>query len=176
MSQSKSVVALIGSIALCFFAFFSLNANTAPANSQTTRATLTASTTTSAATLDRGVYEALLRKLEVLALRFAGAPGQQLAIDTDFLAKKPIYTDRIGRQRLVVLTDKSGANRVYDPQNISFSSYDGDSTAIDESGQAWTLTESALTRSDGKMLPRLPYHRAFWFGWKATFPDTRLVK
>jgi len=118
----------------------------------------------------------LKNKQEVLALRFAGAPGQQLAIDTDFLKQNPIYTDRVGPQKLIVLTDKSGANRVYDPQNIRFSDYDGDSTLTDTSGQIWTLTESALTRHDGQTLPRLPYHRAFWFGWKATFPDTRLVK
>ena len=118
----------------------------------------------------------LKNKQEVLALRFAGAPGQQLAIDTDFLRKNPIYTDRVGPQKLIVLTDKSGANRVYDPQNIQFSDYDGDSILTDKAGQSWTLTESALTRNDGQKLARLPYHRAFWFGWKATFPDTRLVK
>ena len=118
----------------------------------------------------------LKNKQEVLALRFAGAPGQQLAIDTEFLAANPIYTDAIGQQRFIVLTDQSGANRVYDPADIEFIDYDRDSTLTDTDGRIWQLTESALTMSDGTTLGRLPYHRAFWFGWKAAFPDTKLVK
>ena len=118
----------------------------------------------------------LKNKQEVLALRFAGAPNQQLAIDTDFLAQNPIYADRVGPQKLVVITDKSGANRVYDPKTVTFTTYDGDSLLTDSKGQKWTLTEAALTSEKGETIARLPYHRAFWFGWKATFPDTRLVK
>ena len=115
-------------------------------------------------------------KQEVLALRFAGAPNQQLAIDTDYLLANPVYKDRVGLQKILVLTDQSGANRVYDPGRIDIVSYDGDSTATDSKGRDWTLTESALTAEDGEVLGRLPYHRAFWFGWQATFPQTRLVK
>lgn len=118
----------------------------------------------------------LKNKQEVLALRFAGAPGQQLAIDTDFLAENPVYKDQIGLQRFVVLTDGSGANRVYDPVDIDFVSYDGDASVTDSTGTIWHLTESALTSPDGIEIGRLPYHRAFWFGWKATFPETRLIK
>ncbi len=118
----------------------------------------------------------LKNKQEILALRFAGAPNQQLAIDTDFLARHPVYKDRVGPQRLVVLTDKSGANRVYDPGLVNIVSFDGDGIAIDADGRKWTLSEAALTAADGTQLARLPYHRAFWFGWKATFPETRLVK
>ena len=118
----------------------------------------------------------LKNKQEVLALRFPGAPNQQLAIDTDFLSRTPIYADRIGVQNLVVITDKSGANRVYDPKTVTFTAYDGDSLLTDSTGQTWTLTEAALTSNTGQVITRLPYHRAFWFGWKATFPDTRLVK
>jgi hypothetical protein len=118
----------------------------------------------------------LKNKQEVLALRFAGAPGQQLAIDTDFLLQNPVYKDAIGLQRFIVLTDKTGANRVYDPANIDFTAYDGDRAVTDADGQVWQLSESALTAPDGTAIERLPYHRAFWFGWKAAFPDTRLVK
>ncbi|MEO0881656.1 MAG: DUF3179 domain-containing protein [Pseudomonadota bacterium] len=115
-------------------------------------------------------------KQEVLALRFAGAPNQQLAIDTDFLANHPIHYDRVGPQSLVVLTDKSGANRVYDPKGVTFVSYDGDSTLVDDMDRRWTLSEGALASEDGDERVRLPYHRAFWFGWRAAFPETRLVK
>ena len=120
--------------------------------------------------------ERLKNKQEVLALRFPGAPHEQLAIDTAFLNENPIYTDAVGAQKLVVLTDASGANRVYDPGDIEFTFYDRDSTVTDSDGVRWILSEAALTADDGRTLERLPYHRAFWFGWRAAFPDTRLVK
>ncbi|MEO1476344.1 MAG: DUF3179 domain-containing (seleno)protein, partial [Pseudomonadota bacterium] len=101
---------------------------------------------------------------------------QQLAIDTDFLDANPIYYDRVGPQKLVVLTDTSGANRVFEPGDVKFVSYDGDSALTDETGATWQLSESELTSVAGDKLARLPYHRAFWFGWRAAFPETRLVK
>ena len=115
-------------------------------------------------------------KQEVLGLRFPGAPNDQLAIDTAFLNGMPIYTDQVGFQDVVVFTDSSGANRVYDPQGITFAQYDGDSAIVDADGIAWSLDEDALTADDGRTLPRLPAHRAFWFGWHAAFPETRLVQ
>ena len=75
------------------------------------------------------------------------------------------------------LTDASGAHRVYDPLDIEFVSYDRDSTSVDRSGNEWLLSEDALrSPSQQTRLPRLPHRRAFWFGWHAAFPDTRLVK
>lgn len=118
----------------------------------------------------------LKNKQEVLALRFVASPKEQLAIDTDFLNRNPLYLDRVGRQKLLVLTDKSGANRVYDPKHIVFTRYDRDRTITDSEGEKWLISEEYLTAADGRKLPRLPYHRAFWFGWHATFPDTKLVK
>ena len=118
----------------------------------------------------------LKNKQEVLALRFAAAPKEQLAIDTDFLNNNPIYTNAIGRQGFIVFTDKTGANRVYDPKEINFIDYDGGQIATDENGVQWQVGEESLVASDGRQLSRLPYHRAFWFGWHAAFPDTQLIK
>ena len=118
----------------------------------------------------------LNNKQEVLALRFSASPKEQLAIDTDFLLKNPLYKAKIGQQKIVILTDSSGANRVYDPKAVNFISYDRDSTAIDSNGDKWTLNEETLLAKDGRRLSRLPYHRAFWFGWHATYPETRLIK
>jgi len=42
--------------------------------------------------------------------------------------------------------------------------------------ESWTLSESKLASADGQELKRLPYNRAFWFGWHATYPNSRLVK
>jgi len=117
----------------------------------------------------------LLNKQEVLALRFPAHPGEQLAIDAEFLNDNIVYQDQVGEQKLIVFTDKSGANRVYDPGEIVFTSYDGDSTVTDSAGGQWTLSENALTAADGQSVSSLPYHRAFWFGWHAAYPETRLV-
>jgi hypothetical protein len=118
----------------------------------------------------------LPNKAEVLALRFAGSPGEQLALSASYLRAHPVHHDRIGRQDFVVLTDASGANRVYETQGIRFTAWDGDSQARDARGRTWTVTEDGLDGPGGQFLGRLPAHRAFWFGWYAAFPGTRLVK
>ena len=120
--------------------------------------------------------ERLANKREILALRFPGAPNQQLAIDTDFLLQNTVYKNSIGAQKFIVFTDKTGANRVYDPKDINFVAFDGDQTVTDSNGAQWTLNESQLVSKTGKKLNRVPYHRAFWFGWRAAYPDTKLIK
>ena len=118
----------------------------------------------------------LANKQEVLALRFAAAPDKQLAIDTEFLQRNSLYTDAIGRQRFVVFTDETGANRVYDPEDTEFVSYDRGRNATDINGDVWRVEEEWLENSRGERRKRLPYHRAFWFGWQAAYPETRLIK
>jgi len=118
----------------------------------------------------------LKNKTEILALRFVAAPNQQLAIDTEFLNNNPLYKNVIGVQKFVVLTDKSGANRVYDPKDINFKTYDQERSLTDSTGLVWTQNEDHLLAKDGTRLERLPYHRAFWFGWRAAYPETKLIK
>ncbi len=118
----------------------------------------------------------LNNKDEVLALRFKNEPDKQLAIAAKFLKKKPVYENKLGDTKFVVFTDETGGNRVYERGNHSFKSFDGNNTVTDQSGKKWTLTESALASTSGETLKRLPYHRAFWFGWVAAFPETMLVK
>jgi hypothetical protein len=118
----------------------------------------------------------LANKAEVLALRNSSKQAEQLAIAADFLAANRVYHDRLGGQPFVVLTDPSGANRVYESANHRFVSWDGESAARDSAGRTWKLTEDNLTGPGGASLKRLPAHRAFWFGWYAAYPSTRLVK
>jgi len=115
-------------------------------------------------------------KREVLALRFPAAPDQQLAIDTNYLNQNPVYNGRIGAQKFLVLTDKTGANRVYNPGSVNIEKYDGRDTATDSNGNQWSVTEQTLIADNGSTLDRLPYHRAFWFGWHAAFPETQLIQ
>ena len=76
----------------------------------------------------------------------------------------------------VVLTDASGANRVYESQGVKFVGWDKVAAARDSRGGTWKVEEAALTSATGRSLVRLPAHRAFWFGWHAAFPKTELVK
>ena len=115
----------------------------------------------------------LRNKDEVVGLR---SGDEQLAISADYLAQNPVYADSIDGQKLVVLTDSSGANRVYATEDVAFDSWDGNETLTDTNGNDWKLTESELTDSAGRTLQRMPAHRVFWFGWFSQFPETRLVK
>ena len=117
----------------------------------------------------------LKNKDEVVALRLPELPAEQLAIAVDFLADQTVYHDSLGAVALVVLTDESGASRVYETRGRMFSRWDSQDGVWDESGARWTLSEPALTGPDQTSLRRLPSHRAFWFGWYAQYPETRLV-
>jgi hypothetical protein len=117
----------------------------------------------------------LNNKDEILALTFPQFSKDTMAISARFLQNRPIYVNRLGSVEFVVLTDTSGANRVYEAENHSFTSYDQDVTLIDSKGMKWNLSEDEL-RSGDLVLARLPAHRAFWFGWHSAFPDTTLVR
>ena len=118
----------------------------------------------------------LPNKAEVLALRFAETRGDTLAIAAAFLQSRRVYHDRIGTKAFVVLTDGGGANRVYETRGNEFAAWNGNDEAKDTRGQSWKVGEGRLTGPAGQSLARLPAHRAFWFGWYAAYPDTRLVQ
>ena len=118
----------------------------------------------------------LKNKDEVFTVLLAAHPDRPLAVSADFLAANPVHHDVIEDTALVVLTDPSGANRAYASEDVTIASYDGDRSAQDASGMTWALDEHALTASDGRVLHRIPAQRAFWFGWYAAFPHTRLVR
>ena len=118
----------------------------------------------------------LANKAEVLALRTNQAGKESLALSADFLLAHPVYHDQLARQNFVVLTDNSGANRVYESKTIKFVSWDKDATVKDSDGAEWQMDEAALSNANGARLLRLSAHRAFWFGWHAAYPQTRLVK
>ena len=117
----------------------------------------------------------LRNKDEVLALRFPEAPGEQLAIWVVFLSRNHVYHDALGGREFVVLTDRSGASRVYESGGRRFTRWDTVDAVWDDNGAQWTVEEGALAGPAGERLERLPAHRAFWFGWYAQYPETRLV-
>ncbi len=118
----------------------------------------------------------LKNKDEVFIVRAQQQDAEPLAIALDLLRRERVYHETIGNLRFVVVTDETGANRAYDAGDLTFEATDDDGIR-DGAGSTWTITDESLLRSDGgDSRPRLPAHRAFWFGWHAAHPDTRLAK
>lgn len=122
------------------------------------------------------VDKRLRNKDEVLALLFDADRDRQLAISTRFLKKNQVYENALAGVEFVALTDGSGATRVYASGGRRFVRWDRDRIAVDADGAEWTVEEDGLESTSGERLERLPSHRAFWFGWVAAYPETRLVK
>lgn len=118
----------------------------------------------------------LKNKDEVLALAAEGGSGERAAIEVAYLKGKPVYHLVLGGKDLVILTDRSGASRVYESGGVRLDSWDGVGEVIDSSGSPWIVAEAELTGPGGKLLKRYPAHRAFWFGWRAVYPEARLIK
>lgn len=113
-------------------------------------------------------------KDEVLVLRF-GEEDPPTAIAVEFLADRTVYRDVEDGIAYTILTDSSGANRIYRTGDVEIAAYDGARTAEDAQGRRWEVREDALRSEGAEDLPRLPAHRAFWFGVHAAFPEARLV-
>ena len=121
----------------------------------------------------------LPNKAEVLTLRSparSATKGEQLAIAAARLDANPVFHGRIGTRNFVVLTDPSGANRVFDSGPHRFAATADPDTIRDAQGRAWRWGEAALSGPGGLQLKRLPAHRAFWFGWVAAYPATKLIR
>ena len=115
----------------------------------------------------------LKNKQEVFAMLLGRKP---VAFDTSFLKKRALHHDTAGGRAVVILTDSSSAHRVYDANGVTFSKWDGKVALVDQEGQTWKVTENALLGPNGQQRDRLAAHRAFWFGWHAQFPNSRLVR
>jgi hypothetical protein len=93
------------------------------------------------------------------------------------LADEPVVNDTLGDQALVVIYEDSGHGaRAYDRAGHTFTSASSETTTVilDETGQAWQVTEEALVGATGQRLVRLPGHMAYWFGWYSFYPRTEI--
>lgn len=119
-------------------------------------------------------------KDEVLVLRIADARGEPrpLAISADYLEDNRLHVEEHAGRRLLVVTSRAGANRVYDAGAAAFERLAGDGVVVDADGGRWRVTEEALVHAadPGRRAPRVAAQRAFWFGWRSQYPDTRLVR
>lgn len=69
-----------------------------------------------------------------------------------------VLHDRVGQTDIVLISE-----RAYESRGRRFAEDDD-----------FTITEEALIASDGTRLPRVPSHRAFWFGAAASYPGTEV--
>ena len=122
------------------------------------------------------IDKSLKNKDEILSIRLPDVSDENLAISSKFLKKNPIYQSEIGKIDFTVFTDKTGAHRVYISGDLKFSTYDGYDTVKDENGNLWKLHEEQMKNEMGEVLERFPTYNAFWFGYKAAFPNTKLIK
>ncbi len=95
----------------------------------------------------------------------------------EYLVRNPLHHVTLGKLRVVIVTDETGANRAYESNDHRFDERRTDGKLIDAGGQLWDVNEAALVSQYNKIrLPRLPSHRAFWFGWYSAHPDTLLIQ
>ena len=122
----------------------------------------------------------LTTKSQVLGLK---VDGQTRAYPLDLLLQEPVINDSLGGQNLVVVTSPMGGGaRAYQRDEYEFSLAPGRDTGeglpilADQHGQLWQVREDALAKVDNpkQLLPRLPAHIAYWFGWYAFYPGTEV--
>ena len=120
----------------------------------------------------------LKNKDEVLAMLLSPASGgeeEALAVSARFLRKNTVFRTELAGRTLTIVTTSAGANRVFNTRDRRFERLLDDDRLLDDGGQTWQVTEDALVSGDVR-LERVPAYRAFWFGWFAQFPETRLIK
>ncbi len=117
----------------------------------------------------------LKNKDEVLIVRAPGYRNDPLAISVKYLIKKRMFQERIGDSKFVILTDKSGATRVFQSHDVDFKAYQNE-TLIDKKGRTWKVAETEISLPDGTAFERIPSHHIFWFAWYNAYPETRLVR
>ncbi len=122
------------------------------------------------------IDKSIKNKDEILAIRQPSLTDENIAIASKFLRKNTIYQSKIANVSFTVFTDKTGAHRVYKTNGLGFTAYDGEKVASDVNGDSWQLNEEEMRNEDGTILERFPSHSAFWFGYKAAFPHTKLIK
>ena len=125
-------------------------------------------------------HDDLLRnKDEVLVLR-QGTSGldRPLAVAATLLADNPVFEIDQAGGRFLVVTSPEGANRVFEQGGDRFVGAPAADRVEDADGRLWHVTEEALVLESNLAVthPRVAAHRAFWFGWRAQFPDTLLIR
>ena len=94
-----------------------------------------------------------------------------------------VVNDTVGDLEIVILASSISSDaRVYERDGRRFALDPASQTPVapkmivDEDGDTWEVSDTALTGPDGETLDRLPSYVSFWFGWYAFHPDTLLYE
>jgi hypothetical protein len=101
-------------------------------------------------------------------------PGGVRAWPLADLSGGAVINDHVGFVDVVVIADAEGGGaRAYRSEGRPFKR----GAAADEleaEGALWRVTEGALLGPQGRSLPRLPGHVAYWFAWSGYFEGVEL--
>jgi hypothetical protein len=98
----------------------------------------------------------------VFGVRVAGGAK---AWPLDAFAGGAVINDAVGLETVVLIGDwETRTVRAYRRGDREFAKTD-DPTTLTASGVLWSMSEDALSNSDGARLPRLPGHVSYWFAW-----------
>ena len=117
--------------------------------------------------------DALERNARIYALRIN---DEAKAYPLEKLRAERIVHDTLGGRDIALVHDPaSDAVRVYERRGRRFEA--PDETPLRQlradDGSTWWIAENGLVPdAGGEVLPRVPGHAAFWFGWYAFYPDT----
>ncbi len=102
------------------------------------------------------------------------------AYPLEILFRERVVNDTIGREEVVLVADReTGSVRSYARQGRDFAEGPSPLTLVEPASRVlWKIEEEALRAeaADLAPLPRVPGHRAYWFGWYAFFPETMLYE
>ena len=117
--------------------------------------------------------DVLERNARIYALR---VNGEAKAYPLEKLRAERLVNDIVGGLEIVLVLDPdSDAVRAYERGGLTFQTPDEGRlrTLRARDGSTWWLAEEGLApEGDGDLLPRVPGHTAFWFGWYAFYPET----
>jgi hypothetical protein len=92
------------------------------------------------------------------------------------LKKSPVVNDSLAGENVVLIAAAELLTvRAYERRNVVFVKQSTPEVLLDANGDTWHITEEALVNQiNNTRLLRLPGHLAYWFGWYAFFPQTRV--
>ena len=85
-----------------------------------------------------------------------------------------VINDSVGLVDVVLIGDAATRTvRAYDRGDLTFGPFGAEQGLIAD-GQSWEITEAALVGPDGRTLPRVAGHVAYWFAWQGNLGDAAL--
>jgi len=96
--------------------------------------------------------------------------GAAKAWPLEAFARRPVISDAVADVAVVVIGDADTRTaRAYERGGLQFTRKNG--ALVSGDGAIWTMGEEALVAPDGRSLPRVAGHVAYWFAWDGYLGD-----